>query len=924
VIRLVWSGVRFARGRAVALIAGMLVASVAFSLLTASVDVNAARIQGDVGANWRGAYDLLVLPAKSVQTGAQKHVVQVNYLSAATGGITMSQYAQIEHMAGVGVAAPLAIVGYLLETAYIPVTLSPAAAGQSGARVLNVTSQFTADRGLSKYPPQHEGYVYITPDRVTTAQLGPAGFGNVETLPDGKTVNVCGSSNGQGLQQSSPFQQTTDTGLDSCYSRSGPTPGGILGTVKWSFPVLVAGIDPQAENALTNLGHAVTAGRYLRESDRATPVGGGNGDVVPLLGSTTSFDGDSDQVTVSLLPSDAVNLARSGGGAEQIAQKLDSEDGTSVMRTTVSGEQAWQTLLTELQPAVTADRSGVAQIVGQYWTAGKVSYGRDAPGQLQPVPVTNPASVWTAGVNVDGQQYVAAPPAAADTAFRTLTEHTEASGQSAASAGTKEPFIQLVGQFDPSLLAGFSGSGPGSPLASYRAPLLTGANPASVRSLGGQPLEPDGNMAGYAQQPPLLYTTLAGAAALEDPAAGAGNDAQSAAPIGSIRVRVSGLRGSVQQQLAKVGAVGQEIAKATGLQVIVTAGASPQAETVALPAGSFGRPALQLTEDWTAISVALVVLQQVDRESLALFILILVVCGLFLAGAALAGVRSRRSEIGALRAVGWGQRQVFAMVLAEVAVLGVAAGIVGAALSAILITALKLSVPLWRSVLVLPVAAVLAIASGLLPAWLAARIQPTEALAPAVRAPRGQGRRIRSITGLAATGVARVPGRSALAAVGLAAGVAGLTVLLAAHASFGTSIGDSELAGLVTSSTRGTDLVSALLTIALSAVAIADLTYLNLRERAGELAALAASGWGRVQIGRLLATEAVITAVAGSLLGAVLGLAVAVSAFGLSLPVFAAAIGSAVGGTVIALVATATVLILTSSRPLAATLAADE
>jgi hypothetical protein len=60
VIRLVWSGVRFARGRAAALGAGMLVAAVAFCLLTASVDVGVARIKGVVGGNWRGAYDAAV------------------------------------------------------------------------------------------------------------------------------------------------------------------------------------------------------------------------------------------------------------------------------------------------------------------------------------------------------------------------------------------------------------------------------------------------------------------------------------------------------------------------------------------------------------------------------------------------------------------------------------------------------------------------------------------------------------------------------------------------------------------------------------------------------------------------------------------------------------------------------------------------
>ncbi|MGH3260579.1 MAG: FtsX-like permease family protein, partial [Trebonia sp.] len=215
-------------------------------------------------------------------------------------------------------------------------------------------------------------------------------------------------------------------------------------------------------------------------------------------------------------------------------------------------------------------------------------------------------------------------------------------------------------------------------------------------------------MAGYAQQPPLLYTTLAGAQALEanalsaqattDPA-GAG-----AAPVSSIRVRVSGLRGSVPEKLAKIGAVGAEVTRATGLRVVVMAGASPVPVTIGLPAGKYGRPALSLASDWTQAGVALLVLRQADKESIALFALVLVVCALFLSGAAAAGVRGRRAEIGALRAVGWGRKQVFGMVVGEVAVLGLLAGVVGAGLSAALIAGLALHVPLWRALLVLPVA----------------------------------------------------------------------------------------------------------------------------------------------------------------------------------------------------------------------------
>jgi putative ABC transport system permease protein len=943
-IRLVWRGVRFARGRAVALAAGMLVAAVAFSLLTASVEVNTAAVKGVVNANLRGEYDLLVLPRGSVQTGAGKHLVQVNYLSTSTSGITMSQYATIARLPGVAVAAPLEIVGYLLETAYIPVILSPAAAAKSGSRVLVVTSRYTADQGLSTYPPYDEGYVYITTDHLTPPRpqgtrivhnLNAIVTGPAERLPDGKSVIVCPVTFPVPLGQPSPFQRTSGLLQGGCYSRTGGTPGPVEGMVAWSFPVLVAGIDPRAESELTGLGRAVTSGKYLAEGQGpVTQVTGADAglDVVPMLASTVSFDGDTDHVTVSLLPPSAVTMARSGASQAAMARAFGSLAGTPVMQTTITGAAAWQRLLAELTPVLKPGNSDDAQSIGQYWTAGPVTYRPGPDGQLDPVPVSSPVSTWTAGDAVEGHEYVTAPPAAADTGFRALTEMLETYGQGRVN-GAPLLRAQVVGEFDPERLAGFSGGGPGSPLASYRTPLLTGADLASRAALGNQPLEPDGNMAGYAQQPPLLYTTLSGAAALETTAqsySGFGTKAAAqlglivAAPIGSVRVRVSGLRGTVQEQLDKIGAIGEEIEKGTGLQVIVTAGASPYPVTIGLPAGKFGRPALQLTEDWTQTDAALLVLHQADRESLALLVLILVVCALFLSGAALAGVRGRRTETGALRAVGWGRRQVFTMVLGEVATLGVAAGLAGAGLSAGLVSGLGLHLPLWRALLVLPVAAVLAAVSGLAPAWAASRIPPTQALMPAARAPRHGGRRVRTVAGLALTGIVRTPGRSAVAATGLAVGVAGLTVLLAAHVSFATSIGDSELAGLVNGSTRGTDLVSVLLTIALSAADLANLTYLNLRERAGELAALAASGWGRRQLTRLLASEAVVTAVTGAAAGAATGLVIAGIAFGLTLPVLATAAIAAAGGTAVTLAAVITVLLFTSGRPLAAVLAADE
>jgi putative ABC transport system permease protein len=918
---LIWSGVRFSRGRAIALGAGLMVAAVGFSLLTAAVDVGTARITGVVSSNWRGAYDILVLPAGSGRSALTPgHPVQANYLSTGAGGITLAQYQEVSRLPGIEVAAPLEIVGYVLETVSVPVALTQVASGP-GPEVFSVTSVFSADNGLSKYPPQMEGYVYVTPDNLSGLQIDQARqiIGPVEQLPQGAHVTVCPSSvSGTGVQQPSPFRAAPGVLSGTCASRTSDSP--IDGYATWSFPVLVAGIDPRAENAIGDLSRAVTSGKYLDEA--AGPTVKNRFTVIPIIASTASFDSDVDQVTIGRLPASAVSQARSQDPAA-IAGDFMSAKTTPVQHTAVTAAEAWQELLRGLAETAVVQSGTAGQealqplgtIVGQYWTAGPVSL-RSGPGGNEDVQtVSNPVAIWDSGTRVFDQSYVSAPPAAEDTGFRPLTEHVDLSGNGTFS-------LLQVGEFDPYRLAGFSGDA--SPLATYRAPNLSGADASSRAALRGESLLPSGNMAGYTQEPPLFLTTLSGAQALENPTAFSETAAQAAAPVGSVRVRVADLRGSVSEQLGKIAAVAEEIHATTGLRVVVTAGASPEPVTIGLPAGQFGRPPLQLSEEWTAVMVATVILRQADAESIALFVLVLVVCGLFLASAALSSVRGRREEIAVLRAIGWGRSQVFGLVLGEVTTLGAAAGVVGAALSLVLIEALHLGTPLWRALLVLPVAIGLSVLAGFVPAALAARTEPSRGLRPAVRAPRRRGKSVRTVTGMALVALTRTPGRAALAAGALAVGVAGLAVILAAEASFRQSIGDSVLAGLVTASTRGADLASAVLAVGLGAATVADITYLNLRERAAELAALAATGWGRRELSRLLAAESLAVAVLGSAVGAVVGLIAAAYAFGLSVLVVVGAVGAMGTGAAAALLGTAAVLAATGGSSLAPALARDE
>jgi hypothetical protein len=123
-----------------------------------------------------------------------------------------------------------------------------------------------------------------------------------------------------------------------------------------------------------------------------------------------------------------------------------------------------------------------------------VRYKRNSLGVLVSTSVRNPVSIWID--HAFSQGYVSPPPSAADAGFRVLTEHQ-------ATAKDGSVMLRAVGEFGPARLGGYSGAGPGAPLASYRAPVLTETDARSRALLGGQPLLPDGNMAGYAQIPPF-------------------------------------------------------------------------------------------------------------------------------------------------------------------------------------------------------------------------------------------------------------------------------------------------------------------------------------------------------------------------------------------------------------------------------------
>ena len=102
-------------------------------------------------------------------------------------------------------------------------------------------------------------------------------------------------------------------------------------------------------------------------------------------------------------------------------------------------------------------------------------------------------------------------------------------------------------------------------------------------------------------------------------------------------------------------------------------------------------------------------------------------------------------------------------------------------------------------------------------------------------------------------------------------GVAALTVLVGIERAFEGTLVGTLLGNAISVQVRGSDFVALGSAVALATLGVADVLYLNLRERSAEFASLRAVGWADRQIGQLVLLEALGLGALGSVSGAIVG-----------------------------------------------------
>ncbi|MEU8609558.1 FtsX-like permease family protein, partial [Actinoplanes sp. NPDC048791] len=717
--RFVWRYVRGRLGRSVALLAGMLVATTGFVVLTGSAAASRLEVTGAVQGGTRAAYDILVRPKGSrTSLEAADGLVRPNYLSGQFGGVTTGDWAAVRSVPGVAVAAPIAMVGYSTMGLPAPLDITDAVDRTAETQVIRVDPTFLAERGLSKGRATPL-YVYVTRRPVIRPEVPKGIFNDTddirysdgksypidecgggavlavrEVLPGGRTAPVCEVAS-QAPDGPDPYQRTPvlvarmlpdgrfDLRRNQAVADVQPEER-LRVDIPWEMPFLLAAVDPEAESRLVGLSDAMVKGRPLKRDDAPWRQDGADvgNRTFPVLASSRAYvDAVVSAVYTRLRP--------------PVVAGLPSKELTTALRgapaTATGGGQSDVDANYRGRMEQIVDRGQGGAALDAVIQPGPTQYDRLPDGTLRAVTRPGDERIFDTPSRIGGSR----PWLTTDQWFRPLTNHVLLDDPS----GTRFQSWTPIGMFDPERLTGFSDLAR-VPLETYEAPSAQGADAVSRTALGDRPLLPSGNPGGYLTPPPMLLTSMSVLPdLLTGPAA-----AQGKAPISAIRVRVAGVDGYSRESAERVRIAAEEIARRTGLDVDITLGSSQAARTVELPAGAFGRPVLRLTERWSSIGVASRIVEAVDRKSLVLFALVLVVCALFLSNAVSAAVRDRRTELAVLTCLGWPPGRVTAALLGELALLGLFAGLLSVGLAWPLGRLLGVHVSPGHALLAVPVA----------------------------------------------------------------------------------------------------------------------------------------------------------------------------------------------------------------------------
>ena len=840
-------------GRSTLASSGFLLAACALVLLSATTQTTAIRANQEINQNWRPSYDLVVLPSAVKLPAGQ--TVPADFLQSYDGGISVQQYAQIKHLPGVQVAAPLASIGYLglpWPLLDFPTLQLPDGYYQESWTM----TAFNGQRHLVEYQQSIVDQIFAC-----------AG------LYDVRSLDIV-------LQEQEK---------DSCnFGNFGYHPVLRLAPPISTGDFLLAAIDPQAENQLVHLQASITSGRMLTNQDtiHLDPRVPGQSynpqgqpfptEAIPMLIHQQLPGQISLEMSLRPLVQGILSpqqIRKLGGAAyfahlpqqpplfEGMVPMVQNDPARFANARLVWDGQRWQVL----PPSTGASTDNTNGYFLDFFSSS-------TPAGLQYRPATAP--------NGDpGYTLVPTSAQGPEVGFRPLQPLHTLKKQYEDVGYTYE----AIGQFrDASLAAQFSNPLNWLPENTYTALPVTLRYDAQGHPIPPVTLLPTSNRAGFVMMPPLALTTLDAAVQLR------GNRC-----ISAIRIRVSGVEKADEQSWQRVQQVAAEITQRTHLQVVVTLGSSPRPTLVYVPGlkrGQLGAsqdiaPLGWVEERWVSVGADIIYLHQLGATQALLLDAVLLVCLGYLSVSMSALASAQRRDLGVLSALGWRPWHAAGLFLGQALSLSACGGALGIGLALLLIGLIRASPPWLIVAWVIPGVLLLAVLNALNPLWRLWHLQPAEVLRAGPPLPPGHAsahpRRSKTsqlwrsaVGGLALRNLERARWRTAIAIGSLFLSALLLTVMVNGLLDFRQSLQGTLLGNDILLQTAVPQLAAVLFALVLTFLSVADLLLLQVRERQKEIGLLQAVGWRTAIVQRLFVQEGLAIATMGTIPGVLVALAV--------------------------------------------------
>lgn len=803
-IRFIWQNWWRRKDRFILLIIGAFIVSAGLTYLVGLSETNKGTIVDNLQQRWSASYDIVVRPQGTRSLTEEKKLLEPNYLSGMSGGISLAQYEAIKDIPGVEIAAPIAMIGY----ADYQVDFGYAELPEDG--IYRRVMETTVDNGLDK--KTDSGNYYFVSDVWNNMNKGPE------------------------------------------YGVGSPLPDLIVNSLS-----LLAGIDPEQEAKLVGLDDAILSlgsSRYFDDSDGYyfNNINGGHHEF-PIIVNKQSYVDKVEKIIFERLDIDITNdnsneimeKVKENGGKEY----LNTIDGEVIETFSVTGEEVFHEFISNMTGVdwktgeVLLQAQDTENITGVVYKPSPISFQEIASPYTDRWPYAYQVIPFQNGENVGA-------------VYKDKESYRE-------PRYIEEEFINWprikpnwIGFYDASNLSLSKDPTSELPMETYRP-----ASAEFVMDQEGNPmnppkqLQPTGDPYNFLTDPPGMLTTIEAAEKL------LGDE-----PISAIRIKVAGVADLSEDSQAILEKVAKEIEKRTGLITDITLGSSPQLALTYVPGLNEESDIGWLQQPWVNIGSSISIFKETKIGFSGIVASVIAVAIVYVWASGIVNLLARRKEFAVLLSIGWRPSQLNRLLFLESSIIGLFVAFISWIMLGFVYVSSNATISfdrfLWTGLFGL----IVYLLGSVIPMLMARNISPYEAMRTGEISSKSKRLfQAKGINRMAFNHFIGKWKRSFLSIISIALPTALLAVFLYITFRLRGIMYTSLLGEYVALEIGPAHYVAIIVSLIIAILTTAEIMWQNVSERREEISLLQSIGWKRWSIRRLILAEGVFSGLFAAIIG---------------------------------------------------------